>query len=43
MKEYTVYIKFIDGGEAEVDVEAENENQAMDKAMPMSLEAIEKE
>jgi hypothetical protein len=37
MKDYNVEVKFIDGTKVIVEVEAENEDEALDKAMPISL------
>lgn len=37
VKEYSVEVKFIDGTKVVIEVEAENEDEALDKAMPISL------
>jgi hypothetical protein len=37
VKEFEVEVKFIDGSKVIVEVEAEDENEALDKAMPISL------
>jgi hypothetical protein len=37
MQTYEVEVKFIDGTTVTIEVEAENENEALDKAMPISM------
>lgn len=37
MKEYNVEVEFIDGTKVVIEVEAENEQEALDKAMPINL------
>lgn len=37
LKEYDVEVKFIDGTTVVIEVEAENEDEALEKAMPISL------
>lgn len=38
MEEFNVKVKFSDGQYVIVEVEAENEDEALNKAMPISLE-----
>jgi hypothetical protein len=40
MKEYNIEVKFIDGTKVIIEVEAENENEALDKAMPINLKIV---
>jgi hypothetical protein len=37
MKEYNIEVKFIDGTKVVIEVEAEDEHEALDKAMPIEL------
>lgn len=37
MQTYEVEVKFIDGTTVTIEVEAENENEALDKAMPIGF------
>ena len=37
MKEYSVEVEFIDGTKVVIEIEAENEQEALEKAMPINL------
>ena len=37
MEIYEVEVKFIDGTKVTIEVEAENESEALDKAMPIEI------
>ncbi len=37
MKEYSVEVEFIDGTKVVIEVEAESESEALEKAMPINL------
>lgn len=37
MKEYEILVEFIDGNTIVIEVEAENEEEALNKAMPINL------